>query len=853
MTIKVNDTTITSSNNKFTNKQQFTRSKLTFIPSAPGNYCVWTIEAAPPAIYSTDAPTFVDESYTPISSPYTSSDEEDIFIIFNRHGGYKITAVEYTSEDVEFAVREIFVQATSLLSNIAAPFAGEGYEFDTENGWATALNKAFQYFKNSGGCFSIYGTSTEEFSVGDLCEIGSDVLVESTDVIFDLEVPNVYREKSTYGIVVGKFENCHVGGDEQIVYVVALYGSYVLTEDIGLPDGELYFNNLTKEITQDLDDNYIGRYDAENRILLLTNPIVGQNTNINLPASEGSIIKKGALEWEELPFKEQGEVLTLGENSAEGPIWSSPAELWEEFQNHSSEEEIPVNSLVRISPGFSGEIEKYKRESGLSSMIENDSYFDDIYTVKQSKVVILKPTETKLWAIYLDTNYHIVLRRGYFDAVTKEVVWETSAPFMLVDLSPLGADYEYVGFDAVMINETQAIFVVADNINGESKLYLLEEGLITEYVGDVYTQFNLYQNAVDWTEVGSRIYPTLLKTDKNVVITFQTKEYATDNFVIQSLAIYPDVDNFENTVIGELKTIFSYSGDPNYSYWSCDVVDNYVLLLVNYRDETLETITEITSFEIKNVATAEITVYPRANIISFVGEDFGPVEIKSLKTAGRFIFIMKNSYGTQQWSEVFLGQIIDATVGQYSISDPSAPTLTLPEEISFSQVHMEVVDHTKVFFTMFPTIGDHTTVGIVVPGFIRDFLIVFGEYINFYNDESFDVTCISNATGFLNYNNIMYITFGLTNNYTSVTKQYTVTSPYQDVYPGIIGIAKETIPAGTKGRVGLGGQITNLTGLEAGTSYYCDELGNLTTDKTDIFVGVAASSSKLIFNLQVKM
>ena len=186
--------------------------------------------------------------------------------------------------------------------------------------------------------------------------------------------------------------------------------------------------------------------------------------------------------------------------------------------------------------------------------------------------------------------------------------------------------------------------------------------------------------------------------------------------------------------------------------------------------------------------------------------------------AGRFVVAYQNGFaGTARIGEVSAKNVSWGSTYVFSPSYASDISVAILSDNQFIVAYKYFLD------------------GKVSVGEVDGTLIGFDGGYNIFNQDEIDYTCALalSSTKFL----VAYEDVG--------NSQYG-TTVVGDPAGIMVGIAQETQTAYQYVPVIIAGVSDVHTGLVAGEVYYCDTLGNLTTDVTDYRLGLAISSSEIL-------
>jgi hypothetical protein len=234
----------------------------------------------------------------------------------------------------------------------------------------------------------------------------------------------------------------------------------------------------------------------------------------------------------------------------------------------------------------------------------------------------------------------------------------------------------------------------------------------------------------------------------------------------------------------------------------------------------------------------------------------------------------------------------NGSFGTVVVGDVSGNVVSLGSEYPFTTsanlgTSIAVLDETKAVVAYTPDLGDHGAARVVT---VTGLVAYFGPAQVFHSEDTDRISAIKLSedlivisfirhpggvvAGFVSGTDIrfgsvyeLYDVFGYDNSAIRLTDTKFAIAYHQsdrgyvglavtgEVSPigRIVGVARESRPAGEPIRVVIEGISDLHTGLTSGELYYRDTSGNLTTDVTYWPIGLAISSTELLLDLDLYM
>jgi len=191
-------------------------------------------------------------------------------------------------------------------------------------------------------------------------------------------------------------------------------------------------------------------------------------------------------------------------------------------------------------------------------------------------------------------------------------------------------------------------------------------------------------------------------------------------------------------------------------------------------------------------------------------------------------------------------QFVNGGIEKAEAGDPSYGTATVFENATTDYISCCALSDSKVFISYQDYGNSRYGTGIV--GEISGTTITYGTTVVFENANTQYISCcaLSDSKVFIGYQDGGNFNYG-----TGIA--YSHLSDFSD-FGKIIGISKDTVTGnGTlEASVGIAGELTGLTGLTQNSIYYFNN-GNLSISSGDCEMGLATSTTKLIYSKQYNL
>ncbi len=889
-------TTLSFSNNIIRDVHQFSGYDLKFEPTIPDNYLHVKIEKYPDNlnmgsgwnpetnIFKTDdSIKYVQDQDRYAHDNYVYDAETQFFTFFNLYGRYVISFKEYTSDDTLYSTHIMYFEVFDLKRDrITFPFAGEGYEFET-SGWSAPLNKSIIALNSESSNDAKICKSSDTLAATDLCEIEFTSL-DQNDIIYDVVEPVLATEKNAYGIVLDVYEDCYIWINDGVynttLYRVGFKGSFISDNLSFTTDLMLYFNNITKTISDDDSYTYIGKWIADQNLLIIENEIIGYNTNIDLDGTEGSLIVKGSSDWEELSVEDENQTLQIKEGI---PAWSNPNMLFEKFKNNSGSS-ISQGACVQFGGIYDDNV-RFVDENDISSyelsdggiVITEDELVDDSATIKQYRKTggvlgakssslltdihsmnrVYKSGEESItvWDFYVvldGATYNLNCRK--FNPLNDPSLTDESE--IVTGITAHSDDFAY---DFHYIDNDCGLLVAYDNTTTQMGIYFISKGLakttileqdMTAITGlsDLYSietikitkhdsLFNIY---FSYTLLTSGDYYSGIKcfTVNNI------------NWLDVSTSIIDIEDNID---ILESTINFVPADDSNPRFNVCNNRDNTDVVVICTPIIEIPKIF-IGSLTIRDLESGIIEFDPNT-IMESGAEDyyFNYKEGLSIIKLKENLLIMTYISSTSNKYETYIVKCFNDSNDSFEFSDTSfiSPIIDLIDGVNYTTAYsFQLQSLSEDQFALIYNLkkNDETY------KFPR---IALGTVLNnssIFWQEQIDPVKWGETEDIISYS-VCFSKPITTDGMLFISSRSAADMRYIDYYKyfaesenNVIGIAQELIAHEAVGSIGLGGIITIANGtLIPRANYYCDDEGVVTNIPTDNYIGQALNTSKLIF------
>lgn len=896
---EVSYTELTSNNNVISNQNQYCGYEFKFTPSLPDNYCtVQIVEFPVSGKISVSKTSYSPESifiYSEGDGGYIQAIEElghyylfeveSVFNSFyNRYGRYVIEFKEYTDEDVLYRSSVMYFEVKSLLNKVTFPFPGEGYEFDSNDGWATSNNTSLTKLNFGEGNRCLHCVSNDEFAIGDLAKISGIRIVSENEILYTAEEPNPLIEKNNYGIVVGVYEDSYIIDENSVItnvpiYLVGFEGQYIVP-DFEFANPLIYYNNSNKELTADSADLYVAKWDSTTSVLLIENPISSLSSNINLSGSRGSLIKKGVSDWEEFKIGDAVNkvLMQTGEYDLD---WKYVSALREVFVN-SSLNTISIGKAVKMGGVYpfadivaehveeddtndytietdDGSLEV---ESPVSEYIKQYHRIEGLFGLTSESIL---PTSTPQDGIHINNNQIYQMGEGistswmmyrYNDTDQKLGLHKITPELgtQITDVMYLGAINDVDEYKFISLSSDSGLLVVADNTTSKLIVKMVKRGavygatIVDEDFIDIDALCVSVHNIHSY-KIGNTVYISFQYVlDDGGTVTTNIKA-----FTISSIDWDVPVASFISDYVDVLVTGISIAtvNDWNDVLISSDVCGSEITYALAYDDGGMGQylVTVVLRSDEINLDVSD--VLDITNKLLY-GSDLKITNLKS----GLYVISYVDGDG---YVEVVPMIMYNAMEGSFDIISDSTRYIPVQGEFDSADLTdlnlydiIRVNDNQFAIFYQAPITGG-TCLRSALGSILNNETIFWIETSDAVDSWVTGITLTNICSVFttpINTTGRIVLSYILNNTASTANSVYNKTIDYVEGTVPVLGITEEEIsctPGENEGIVGLSGILTvPALNLIPGAIYYCDDNGNLTLTPTTLRMGTAINNSQLL-------